>query len=167
MERSVNVVVVSLKRVSQKGIHGFAKIVRMKNSPLAKGYYAKHLTAILHGKPVIHKEGNMDKKMIIDRLFELPGEIAAQEEAVITMQIDLNAAEAVLLQKQDELYVSGSIDGKNAEIRSAQIRQLTQVEQNQVNYCRNQLVVAKNGLSLLYNEFKALQAIAELLKGAA
>jgi hypothetical protein len=109
----------------------------------------------------------MDKQFIIDRLMALPKEIAAAEESVIFASKDVQDAKNDLQAHEDGLLTTGAIDGKNAEIRTAQLRSFTFVQREAVTQAEYNLVRIKNNLALLYNEFKALQAVADLLKGAA
>lgn len=109
----------------------------------------------------------MNKQLIIDRLMALPKEIASAEEAVITANRAVQDAKNGLQAREDELLTTGAIDGKNAEIRTAQLRSFTGEQREVVTQAEYDLVRVKNHLALLYNEFKALQAVADLLKGAA
>lgn len=113
----------------------------------------------------------MNKQTIIDRLFELPGEIAHAEETVIKAQMHLQDDKTNLQIAEDRLYmgeVEGvAIDGKNAEIRSAQLRAYTAVERNAVAMSENALAKHRLRLTRLQTELRALQSIADLLKGAA
>lgn len=109
----------------------------------------------------------MVKQDIIERLLALPKEIAAAEEAVITANKAVQDAKNALQAHEDGLLTSGVIDGKNAEIRTAQLRSFTGEQREVVTQAEYDLVRVKNHLAMLYNEFKALQAVADLLKGAA
>src|SRR5690606_32965103 len=109
----------------------------------------------------------MVKQDIINRLLSLPKEIAEAEESVITANKALQDAKTGLQAREDELLTSGVIDGKNAEIRTAQLRSFTGDQREAVTQAEYDLVRVKNHLALLYNEFKALQTVADLLKGAA
>ncbi len=109
----------------------------------------------------------MDKEKVIDRLFELPGEIELAEENVISADRALRSVKELLQEAEDKLLTSNVIDGKNAEIRSAQLRSFTAQERELVTAAEYTLIRSKNQLSKLYNELRALQSIADLLKGAA
>lgn len=108
----------------------------------------------------------MDKNAIITRLLELPGEIKDAEDKVIEAVDILQGQKSKLTEKQDTLLLSGSIDGKNAEIRNAQLRAQTTDEQFSVRQAENALSVEKATLNSLLNEQGNLRAIAGLLKGA-
>jgi hypothetical protein len=115
----------------------------------------------------------MEKSTIIQRLLELPAAIAVAERKVITVQFQLMSAKADLQNKEDGLLLGSFeeqgwvIDGKNAEIRQAQMRHFTEVEQDRVSAAEDSVTMAKHDLSILYNELKALQAVADLMRGAA
>ncbi|MFD2116381.1 hypothetical protein ACFSTH_08150 [Paenibacillus yanchengensis] len=109
----------------------------------------------------------MNKQSIIERLLALPKEIAAAEEAVISANKAVQDAKNALQGHEYVLLTSGAIDGKNAEIRSAQLRSFTSEQHEAVTQAEYNLVRIKNHLALLYNEFRALQTVADLLKGAA
>lgn len=107
----------------------------------------------------------MDRNAIIARLLELPGEIKDAEDEVIEAVDILQGQKSKLTEKQDTLLLSGSIDGKNAETRNAQLREKTTDEQFSIRQAENDLSVAKAHLNHLLNEQSNLRAIAGLLKG--
>lgn len=113
----------------------------------------------------------MEKQTLIARLNALPVEIAAAEEGVIQAQMTLLHARDNLQRKEDGLllgrYVEEGmvIDGKNEAIRSAQLRQFTWHEREALGDAEMSLNTAKNQLSALQYEFRALQAVAHLLSG--
>ncbi len=118
----------------------------------------------------------MNKNDIIFRLQVLPEEIELREEQLITSRADLIVAKDNLQHKEDGLWLgvlvdnNGStivIDGKNAEIRSAQMRQHTYKEQKAVSDLELQIMRNTHQVTKLYNELKSLQSIVDLLKGAA
>jgi hypothetical protein len=114
-----------------------------------------------------HKEELMDKQQIMDRLLALPEEIGAIEEQVLEANLHVLGAKVALQAKEDMLLLGNSIDGKNAEIRAAQMRQQTENERGLLDDAE---LILKNNvarLGRLRDEFKALQAVASLLKGAA
>ena len=105
----------------------------------------------------------MDKTTIIQRLLELPNEIEAAENEVIEMCEKVSKAKDDLTGKESVLLLSGKIDGKNAEIRSAQLRELALQERQAVNDAENALSGARAYLTKLQNTFRALQTITQLL----
>lgn len=109
----------------------------------------------------------MDKQTVIERLSTIPAEIAQAESKVIEAQRILQQAKDELADKEAALLlgrVEGcNIDGKNAEQRSAQLRQYTETERAAVVQAEEYLTEQKAVLSRLYNELKVLQSIARLL----
>jgi len=109
----------------------------------------------------------MDKQSIINRLLALPAEIADAEEAVLLANGRLVAVKESLQAKEDSLLLGNVIDGKNAETRAAQVRQYTQHERETMSDAELNLKNAAARLGKVRDEFRALRAVAELLKEAA
>ncbi|MNW37025.1 hypothetical protein D3C74_140560 [compost metagenome] len=109
----------------------------------------------------------MTKQVIISRLLELPREIASAEDAVLSANNQLVQAKEVLQQKEDDVLLGNLIDGKNAEIRAAQMRQHTELERENLSESELKLKNAAVRLSKLKDELRALQAAASLLQGVA
>lgn len=109
----------------------------------------------------------MDKQQIIERLLALPAEIAAAEESVLQANGRVVLAKEALQVKEDSLLLGNVIDGKNAETRAAQVRSFTQHERETLADAELMLKNAVARLGRARDEFRALQAITELLKGAA
>jgi hypothetical protein len=107
------------------------------------------------------------KKELMERLMALPVEINNEEITLIVRQYELLDVKNTLQQAKDQLYIDGVIDGKNAEIRDAQLRQRTTIEQNAVNKATELVDRQKHEVTLLQNELVALRAVVDLLKGAA
>ncbi len=103
------------------------------------------------------------KNDVIKRLRELPGEIQAQENALLEAVQYQEAYAESLSNTEAGLLLSGIIDGKNAEIRAAQMKDKTAEERAKVKEAENLVANARIGLNALLNELKALQAIARLL----
>ncbi len=109
----------------------------------------------------------MDKQQIMDRLLALPGEIATAEALVLEANLHVLGAKGTLQAKEDMLLLTNAIDGKNAEVRAAQMREKTFHERGDVEDAELNLKNATTRLGRLRDEFKALRAIVDLLKGAA
>jgi len=107
----------------------------------------------------------MDRKQIIARLLQMPEEIYNAEIAIFDAQVQILGVKDILAVKEAELYAEGKIDGKNAEIRSGQLRQLTTAERNNVATAENNLNSARITFNHLHNEFKMLQIVAYLIEG--
>lgn len=108
----------------------------------------------------------MDKQVIIEQLAELPQQIGEAENLLIERHNAVQSAKEALIAKEDELILAGSIDGKNAEIRAAQMRQFTLAERKRLQDAENAVTKARVGLACLNNRMSTLKAIAGLLKGA-
>lgn len=109
----------------------------------------------------------MKKQEIFERLLALPNEIAKAEDVVIESHRQVLLAKDILQQKEDDLLLGNMIDGKNAEIRAAQIRQHTEHERLNLSNAELRLKNDVARLGKLRDEFRALQAVANLLQGVA
>jgi len=106
----------------------------------------------------------MNKTELIDKLFSLPGEIEAQEHQVINAYEQVQESKSILTEAEDVLQLSGAIDGKNAEIRSSQLRAQTANERQAIQKAESNLSRERVILNRLNNELTTCKAIAELLK---
>ncbi|MMZ61249.1 hypothetical protein D3C76_850410 [compost metagenome] len=109
----------------------------------------------------------MTKQEIASRLLALPKEIAAAEDAVLSANSQLVQAKEVLQKKEDDVLLGNLIDGKNAEIRAAQMRQHTELEREDLSEAELKLRNAAVRLGKLKDELGALQAFSRLLHGGA
>ncbi|MFD0868802.1 hypothetical protein [Paenibacillus residui] len=113
----------------------------------------------------------MDKQSIAMRVLALPEEIEAAEKELINAEMSLRAAKANLQHKEDGLLLGVFdgivIDGKNAETRNAQIRSHTESEREAVMNCEMELTRVRYRVERLHNEFRALQAVAGMLREVA
>ncbi len=100
---------------------------------------------------------------VIRRLLELPAEIAQAETRLLEMETAHANFAACLQLTEDRLLLTGAIDGKNAEVRSAQLREQTAATRAQVEEAQESAVRMKVALHARQNEFSALKAIARLL----
>ena len=106
----------------------------------------------------------MNKQDLINRLSTLPGEIYLAEMAIFEAQDGVSKAKDVLSDKEADLYAEGKIDGKNAEIRTSQLKQRTTFERNDIAKAENALSMARISFNQLQNTFIAYRAIAAMLK---
>jgi len=67
----------------------------------------------------------LNKQDLIVALADLPGAINFAEVTILEAQANVTKAKEALSTKEADLYSENKIDGKNAEIRAAQLRQLT------------------------------------------
>ncbi|MUG45489.1 hypothetical protein [Paenibacillus woosongensis] len=109
----------------------------------------------------------MTRQTIVDRLLALPREIAIAERALLATEEELRKRKSDLQAKEDELLSNGTIDGKNGEIRAAQLRSFTGFNRQEVAFAEKDLMKAQVDLRLLNTELEALKAVVDLLKGAA
>ena len=107
----------------------------------------------------------MDKQEIINQLLELPRRIHQTELLLNQVYYEVQVKKDYLTAKEDQLVLSGVIDGKNAETRQAQLRSLTVEERQAVQQAENQINKVKAELNRLLNTQANLRAIAKLLVG--
>lgn len=105
----------------------------------------------------------MEIRNIVARLLDLPMLIEGAEEVVLQANMSLIDAKTMLQEKEDGLLLGGIIDGKNAEIRAAQVREYTKNEREALTDAEMNLKNAVTRLGKFRDEFKALQAVSALL----
>src|SRR5438128_567263 len=105
----------------------------------------------------------MTTTTVIERLRVLPGALAVAE-------LELHVAENARLQaarflqaEEDALLLDGAIDGKNAEVRSANLRQRTACVREVLEEREQVVARLKIGLHHLQAEHSSLRAIARLM----
>ena len=108
----------------------------------------------------------MHKNLIAD-LKALKISIPAANEQVYMAARDLVAAKDELRIQEGRLIADGVIDGKNAEIRAAQMYGCTVVERQNVAEAEDFLEHSKLTLSNLQTELRINLALVELVKGVA
>lgn len=106
----------------------------------------------------------MNKQDLVSLLANLPGQINRAEIDILVAQDAVIKSKDALSAKEADLYTEGKIDGKNAEIRNAQLKQLTIPERNEIAKAENALSMARIHYNLLQNTFSAYRAISGLLK---
>jgi len=105
------------------------------------------------------------RENIITRLLEMGTAIAAAETTVIDLDQVRQEAAASLQRMEDDLLLNSTlIDGKNAETRAAQLRNLTQDTRGYVQRLELQKAAAAVEVRRLNNEFASLRSIARLLQ---
>ncbi len=100
---------------------------------------------------------------VIQRLLDLPGEMAERESELLRFEEDRRQAEVALQAATDTLLLSGLIDGKNAEVREAQVRAGTTTERAALAMEERLVASAKFRLHCLQNEFASYRSVARLL----
>lgn len=108
----------------------------------------------------------MTKLDLINKLASLPELIEEQEKVVIAAYQQVQESKSVLTEAEDFLLLSGAIDGKNAETRTAQMRAKTASEREGLQKTENALSAERAILNRLTNELAVYKAIAGMLKGA-
>ncbi len=108
----------------------------------------------------------MTKLDIINKLASLPDLIEEQEKVVIAAYQQVQESKSILTEAEDVLFLSGQIDGKNAETRNAQMRAKTVNEREGLQKAENLLSAERAKLNRLNNELAVYKAIAGMLKGA-
>ncbi|KPV60754.1 hypothetical protein QJ48_04345 [Paenibacillus sp. A3] len=159
--------VVPMWMATSRAIPVNVKIVKTKNDPLPRVTEQKQLAFILTWLSGGDKEDVMDRQSIISKLLALPAKIAAEEDNVLQAHANLIEAKGILQQKEDSLLLGNIIDGKNAEIRAAQMREYTEDERKHLIEAELNLKNAVARLERYRDEFRALRSVAELLKGVA
>ncbi|MFZ3132703.1 MAG: hypothetical protein WA125_16780 [Desulfosporosinus sp.] len=107
------------------------------------------------------------REKLIERLEYLRGAIVEVNTEVFNASKDLLVAKSVLQDKEDSPLTGGLIDGKNAEIRAAQIRELTSDERANVYVAESTLDGSRTTLSNLNTDLRINLALVELVKGVA
>jgi hypothetical protein len=105
----------------------------------------------------------MSKADLISRLLALPGAIAACELELLEAETARGHLQAHLTTVEDQLLLSGAIDGKNAEQRNAQLRAATVASREQLDEALLTLARKKISLHHLQTEHSSLKAIARVL----
>lgn len=104
------------------------------------------------------------KNLCMKMLQILPDDIKEAENKLVEAYAELNEAKNALAEKEAELLINGKIDGKNAEMRQAQMIQLTKAEREVVRHAESRVSRVKMDYNFYVNQLKAYRAIAELLK---
>ncbi|MEW6770123.1 MAG: hypothetical protein AB1330_01840 [Bacillota bacterium] len=105
---------------------------------------------------------------IIKELESLPELIRDKEAEIVGLQSLVSEAREKLKEKEGLLLmdrVEGvKIDGKNAEIRQAQVNEHTVIERRTLKEAEEKLAFARIELSYLHNRFSAARSIVDLLR---
>lgn len=107
------------------------------------------------------------REQLIAELTALKQSIVIANEEVYTSSRQLMVVKDDLRVKEDSLILGGVIDGKNAEIRAAQMSQHTIIERQEVADIEDYLENAKKNLNNLRVELQISLALVELVKGVA
>jgi hypothetical protein len=107
----------------------------------------------------------MTREDLIKQLLAKPQEIHAAEMAVLEAQKATQKAQYALDAREAELLQGTQIDGKNAEIRKAQLQDFTMSERAEVIGAVREEALTRSALTRLQNEFHALRSVTRLMAG--
>jgi hypothetical protein len=119
------------------------------------------------------KKVSVSKEAVIQKLLELPQEIYEAEQDLINCQRLLDKARKDLQDRERLLLTSNKddgtpfIDGKNEVVRTAQLKQLTMVERDELAMYENGIPDWRAQLAFKQAEFAAYRSIARLMAGGA
>ena len=105
----------------------------------------------------------MNKQALIERLLALPKEIEAAEKQLLDMSRTVDEAGEKVASIERDAVLNGTITGKNETERKAQMAALTAAAREEVTEAETWLAVSRVSYNRLMNEFRALQAVAQLL----
>ncbi|EHQ88242.1 hypothetical protein [Desulfosporosinus youngiae] len=108
----------------------------------------------------------MREQLIVELTALKQSIVAANSEVYLAARELVNAKDELRL-TENSLIVDGLIDGKNAEIRSAQMYANTVVDRQNVADAEDSLESAKMTLNNLQTELRITLALVELVKGVA
>jgi small-conductance mechanosensitive channel len=116
---------------------------------------------------------DMERAETLRRLRSYPAQIEAQRTVVDGSAASLRTARAELEEREDYYTLAETEDGspkylngKNADARAAQLRQLTMVERKRVREVEEQKATAERILNRLLDDFSAAKYAARLLAGS-
>lgn len=100
---------------------------------------------------------------LIERLLALPGARASAELSLLEAETTRQHLQAHLTTVEDELLLSGAIDGKNCEVRAAQLRAGTVTTRERLEEATAAVARLKISVHHLQAEHASLRAVARLL----
>jgi len=106
-------------------------------------------------------------KTLFARLLTLPADINRAESTVLDAEWRRQEAASALQRAEDAVTLDvEKVNGKNAEQRAAQLRQLTEQERQAALLAERSHAEARLQLSALITEFAAMRSAARLLSEA-
>lgn len=105
------------------------------------------------------------KQQLIDELTALKQSITKANTEVYMAARELTTAKDELRVEENLLIQGGTIDGKNAEIRAAQMYQHTVIKRQNVAEAEDFLEASKTTFNNLHTELRINLALVELVKG--
>ena len=107
-------------------------------------------------------------RTLFGRLLTLPTEIGKSEAELLAREWARQEAAAELQAAEDALLLDAErVNGKNAEQRAAQLRQLTEAERQTALLAERAHQEERARLATLHAEFSAIRAAARLIAAAA
>lgn len=114
-------------------------------------------------QPNREEQERMNRENLIQRLTELPSEIADHELLILDYQTDVLNRKNVLKIEEASLVLSGKIEGKNQSERDLDLFRKTLPQRGEIQTAERRLDGCQLELRELQNEFSALRSIARLL----
>lgn len=100
---------------------------------------------------------------VIDDLLSYPAKLNESEIKLINAKKRVDQIKEQIDIKRYSLLVSGVIDGKNSEIREAQIEEKISGDKKNLREAKENLDVEEANFHLLENEYQSLLAIARIV----
>jgi hypothetical protein len=124
---------------------------------------------VIDAEPVREEETTQQPEVAL-RLFSLPQQIQEAEAACVEAEEWLREAKEALADAEATLLIGidgsgGTLLGKNAEARAAEMRRFTANERSRVAEAERALAQARLLLHRRQNEFAAVRTLAKLLVG--
>lgn len=105
------------------------------------------------------------REQLIADLMALKTELTNSYQEVYEATLAVAEAKDNLQVQEDQLLITGAIDGKNAEARAAQMRKQTIMERQELADAENSLESAKSVLRSFQARLQIDLALVELVKG--
>lgn len=104
----------------------------------------------------------MDREALAMGVLRLVSDLNAAEEVLVNAQLAVAAAKSDLADIESKLLLTG-IDGKNQDVRDAQLRQRTAPQIFALEQAKNNEALLRLTLTKLQNEMSAYRVVAMLL----
>jgi len=105
------------------------------------------------------------RETLTDRLLSLPDALQAAEADLLVAEAARRRAESELQDAEDTLILTGNADGRNAEVRAAQLRSCTLLEREALAETVERCARLRARLHALQAEHASLRACARLMSG--
>lgn len=108
---------------------------------------------------------SLSRTDLITDLLAVAAALAGAESELLAAQRALTTAKELLEDAEAAAVLSGTVDGKNADARAAQVRAFTAAPREAVRQAQDTAHAAALTLRVLTARFSALRAVARLLSG--